>query len=598
MNIVANFGQPQFTFNATSAGNGTVDWTPKKASYASGEQITVTATPNTGYAFKNWTGDLTSTVNPLVFPISGNTSIVANFEGTQLYTLSVSVPGGGGSVTKSPDQTSYTSGTVVTLTAVPAAGKQFITWGGDASGTNPVTQVTMTGNKAVSATFADDGEPLTINVSPPEGGSVTRQPDQDYYLPGAQVTLTAVPNSGWTFEGWSGDANGTDSTTVVTIGADGADVTATFSPPSTFTLTTSTAGSGSGTITAIPQKPEYTFGEVVKLTAAPGSGSAFAGWSGSVTGASNPLSVTMNSDMNIVATFIVPTGPYSDHFDTCSLDAMWGSPINPTGDSTFKVDGRYLRITVPEGATHNLWTDNKDAPRVMQTADNVDFEYVVKFDSAVTQSAQMQGIIIEQDAQNFARFDFEFNKTLKAYAATFSGSDFKKRISVDIVNPADAVYLRVTRVGDTWTMEYKGIGSGAEWITAGSFKNDSLNVTQAGIFAGNVALTNQPAPAHTAVVDYFHNATLGPLPAERPLLAITTVGSGSVTANPSLSQLTCGANVTLTANPGLGATFSNWSGAVTGTQPTVSFLINGPKQVTATFIGSGNYVLLPMTIKP
>jgi len=597
MNIVANFGQPQFTFNATSAGNGgTVDWTPKKSFYASGEQITVTAMPNTGYAFTNWTGDLTSTVNPLVFPISGDTSIVANFVETQLYTLSVSVPGGGGSVTKSPDLPSYNSGTVVTLTAVPDSGKQFITWGGDASGTSLVIQVTMTGNKAVSATFADDGEPLTITVSPLEGGSVIRQPDQDYYLPGTQVTLTAVPNSGWTFTTWSGDASGSDSTTVVTIGPAGSNVTATFSPPGTFTLTTSTAGNGSGTITANPQKPEYTFGEVVKLTAVPGSGSVFAGWSGSVTSNANPLNVTMNSDMNIVATFIVPAGPYSDQFDTCSLDARWGSAINPTGDGTFRVDGTHLRITVPEGATHNLWTDNKDAPRVMQAADNVDFEYIVKFDSAVTQTAQMQGIIVEESAQKFARFEFQFNNGVtKVYSATIDGVTSKPRFSVEI-NPADAVYMRVMRVGVRWYMYYSG--NGVDWNEAGTFNNYVLDVTQAGIFVGNVKGKNTPAPEHTAVVDYFHNKTLGALPAERPLLDITTIGSGSVTATPPLGQLACGTNVTLTANPGLGATFSNWSGAVAGTEPTVSFLINGPKQVTATFIGSGNYVLLPMIIKP
>lgn len=595
MNVVANFGQPQFTFNATSAGNGTVGWTPKKDFYAEGEEITVTATPDTGYAFGGWTGGLTSTINPLQFSITGNTSVVANFVTTQLYVLSVSVPGGGGTVTQNPPGPSYPGGSIVTLTAVPNAGKRFVQWGGDASGTNPVTQITMTGNKSVTATFDDDGEPLTITISPSGGGTVTKSPNQNFYLPGTQVTLTALPALGWTFANWSGDASGTNLTTVVTIGADGADVTATFSPPSTFTLTTSVVGNG--TIKINPEKSEYDFGEKVKLTAEPGSGAAFAGWSGSLTSMINPLSVTMNDNMNIVATFVVPAAPVSDHFDTCSLNAVWGSPINPTGDAVIKVDGSHLRITVPEGATHNLWDDNRDAPRVMQAADNVDFQYVVKFDSDVTQSAQMQGLIIEGDAQNFARFEFQYNGGLKAYAATIEGEKSKKRISVDIANPAEAVYLRVTRTGEVWKMEYSG--DGATWIEAGSFNRYELNVTKAGIFAGNVQGKNSPAPAHTAIVDYFHNEALGPMPAERPLLDITTVGSGSVTTNPPIGQLTCGTNVTLTANPGIGATFSNWSGAVTGTQPTVSFLINGPKQVTATFSDGGmQYSLLPMIIKP
>ena len=595
VNIVAKFAQPQFTFSATSAGNGSVDWTPKKAAYAAGEQIIVTATPNTGYAFENWTGSLTSTVNPLTFPITGNTSLIANFVETQLFTLAVSVPGGGGTVTKDPDQASYQAGATVTLTAVPDSGKQFIQWGGDAGGTNPVTHITMTGNKVVTAQFADEGEPLTITISPPQGGTVTKQPDQEYYLPGTQVTLTAQPNTGWTFDGWSGDATGTELTTVVTIGPSGSNVTAAFSAPGPFTLTTSTAGSGSGTITINPQKAEYAFGDVVKLTAVPSNGSTFAGWSGDAVGTNNPINVTMNGDKNIVATFILPTGPYTDQFDTCSLDAKWGSPIDPAGDGAFKVNGKQLLITVPEGATHNLWTDNKNAPRVMQTADNVDFEYIVKFDSAVTQTAQMQGIIIEQDEQNFARFDFEYNDGMKAYAATFADGASRRRISIDI-NAADAVYLRVMRVGVRWFMYYSP--NGETWTEAGSFNNYVLNVTKAGVFAGNVAMKGQPAPAHTAVVDFFRNKAHGPLPADRPLLSVTTIGSGSVTTNPPIDQLTCGGTVNLTANPGFGSTFTGWSGDITGAQSSVSLLITGPKQVTATFGGSAmRFIALPVIIR-
>ena len=595
LNIVAQFGQPQFTFNATSAGNGTVDWTPKKAAYAPGEEITVTATPSTGFAFKDWTGGLQSTVNPLVFPISGNTSIVANFVATQLYTLSVSIPGGGGTVTRAPDQASYQSGTVVTLTAVPDTGKQFVGWSGAAQGTNPVTQITMTENKAVTATFADDGYPLNVTVSPSEGGSVVKEPDQAFYMPGTVVTLTAIANTGWTFDGWSGNATGTNLTATVTMPDGPANVTATFSAPGPFTLTTSTAGNGTGTITITPLKSEYAFGEVVKLTAVPEDSSTFAGWTGDLTSTSNPVNVTMNSDKSIVANFILPAGPFTDQFDTCSLAAQWGSPINPAGDGTFKVDGTHLLITVPEGATHNLWTDNKNAPRVMQEADNVDFEYIVKFDSTVTQTAQMQGILIEQDAQNFARFDFEYNEGVKAYAATFENGASRKRISIDI-NPADAVYLRVMRVGVRWFMHYSP--NGVDWTEAGSFNNYILNIATAGVFAGNVAVKGNPAPAHTAVVDFFYNKAQGPLPADRPLLDIITVGGGSVSTNPPLGQLACGQTVTLTATPGLGFTFGGWSGDATGTQASVSFLLNGPKQVTATFVGSPTrYILLPMIIR-
>ncbi len=68
------------------------------------------------------------------------------------YTLSVH-PVGNGSVDVTPDQTSYISGTEVTLTPQPASGWFFAGWTGDLSGiTNPAT-LKINANKTVTATF-------------------------------------------------------------------------------------------------------------------------------------------------------------------------------------------------------------------------------------------------------------------------------------------------------------------------------------------------------------------------------------------------------------------------------------------------------------
>lgn len=65
------------------------------------------------------------------------------------YTLTVTLDGSG-SVTKNPDETFYPSGTVVSLTAVPADGWVFTGWSGDLSGVaNPAT-VTMDSNKDIT----------------------------------------------------------------------------------------------------------------------------------------------------------------------------------------------------------------------------------------------------------------------------------------------------------------------------------------------------------------------------------------------------------------------------------------------------------------
>ncbi len=284
----------------------------------------------------------------------------------------------------------------------------------------------------------------------------------------------------------------------------------------------------------------------------------------------------------------------------CSLDGMWGTPINPSGLATFVISGTDLRITVPEGVEHNIWKDGNFAARVMQDADNTDLQLVAKFDSAVTQNSQMQGILVQEKDDTFVRFDFNYTLdannegVVSAYAASFLDGKPSKRFSVPIA-AADARYMRVTRAGDMWTMAYSG--DGATWTEAGTFKF-VLSATATGVFAGNVSIKGSPAPAHTAIIDFFQNVANGPMPEDAPLLDVTVVGGGTVSANPPLDQLTCGQTVTLTAAPGLGWTFGEWSGDATGENATVSVLLTRPRAVTATFIGSDTYyVLLPSIIR-
>jgi len=66
---------------------------------------------------------------------------------------------------------------------------------------------------------------LTTNVSPPGAGSVS--PSGGDYDSGMSVTLTAAPDSGYTFDYWGGSATGTNTTTTITMNSDKS-VTANF----------------------------------------------------------------------------------------------------------------------------------------------------------------------------------------------------------------------------------------------------------------------------------------------------------------------------------------------------------------------------------
>jgi PKD repeat protein len=71
---------------------------------------------------------------------------------------------------------------------------------------------------------------LSTSVSPSNGGTIT--PASGIYDGGSEVTLAAIPESGWSFVEWSGDAAGTTNPLTITMDSDKS-ITARFSKPPT-----------------------------------------------------------------------------------------------------------------------------------------------------------------------------------------------------------------------------------------------------------------------------------------------------------------------------------------------------------------------------
>src|SRR5207302_211185 len=204
-------------------------------------------------------------------------------------------------------------------TAAPASGSTFAGWSGSCTGTG-ACPVTMSGARAVTATFNVQRFTLTVSEGGTGGGSVTSSDGlincpgtcTATYNSGISVTLTAAPASGSTFAGWSGSCTGTGACPVTMSGARA--VTATFNVQR-FTLTVSEERGllGSGTVTSSPAgincggtcTASYNSGTVVTLTATPAAPlSVFVGWSGACSGILvNTCTVTMTGNRSATATF-------------------------------------------------------------------------------------------------------------------------------------------------------------------------------------------------------------------------------------------------------------------------------------------------------
>jgi uncharacterized repeat protein (TIGR02543 family) len=226
----AGTSAPTYTLTAGNDSHGTVSLSPAGGSYTEGTNVTLTPVPNAGYAFSSWTGanaaDIINTGGVYTILMNANKSVTANFTLVP-YTLTVNITGSG-TVNRNPDQAIYTYGNVVALTATPDPGWAFSGWTGDLVSTNNPENITMNGNRTVTATFVPQ---YNLTVGDDGHGSVTLNPAGGIYAQGTTVTLTPFPNSGYMFSSWAGTNAGdiVNTAGVYTIAMNGnKSVTATF----------------------------------------------------------------------------------------------------------------------------------------------------------------------------------------------------------------------------------------------------------------------------------------------------------------------------------------------------------------------------------
>ncbi|MCW4007337.1 MAG: FG-GAP-like repeat-containing protein, partial [Candidatus Bathyarchaeota archaeon] len=229
-------------------------------------------------------------------------------EGTASLTISTT-PVGTGSVIKNPDKATYAYGERVQLTAVatdPLVYK-LSKWGDDLAwmGSNNPATIIMDGDKSVTAEFTKIQYTLSISISPTGSGSVTLNSTGPYYY-GDAVELTAVPNTGWSFFNWTRDLTGNQNPATIIINGNKR-VTANFVEETPVEYVLSVSVEGSGSVTKSPDKPAYSAGTEVTLTAVAADGWVFDHWVGDLSGSANPATITVDSAKLVTAVFVEET---------------------------------------------------------------------------------------------------------------------------------------------------------------------------------------------------------------------------------------------------------------------------------------------------
>jgi len=172
--------------------------------------------PDPGHHFYSWSGDVgnvaDTTLPSTTIEMLDHATVEALYE-PNVYSLTVNDGTGSGE---------YNYRTIVNICACsPPVGYHFTHWSGDTEHVADVntqqTTIEMYDNYEVTANFAIDRHTLqVISIN----GRVDKNPPGTEYDYGTEVTLTANPNEGYSFVGWSGDLSGTNNPETITMNGD------------------------------------------------------------------------------------------------------------------------------------------------------------------------------------------------------------------------------------------------------------------------------------------------------------------------------------------------------------------------------------------
>jgi uncharacterized repeat protein (TIGR02543 family) len=523
--VSAYFTQNEYTLTITidPVEGGTVD-TDIAPPYHYNDIVTVTANANPGYTFDHWSGDLTGSTNPTTITMNGNKAVTAHFTQNQ-YTLTITYEGQG-LVEKTPDQPTYTYGEEVTLTAFPDPGWSFDHWSGDLTGSNNPEVITIDGDETVIAHFTQDQYTLTITID--GQGTVVKNPDYPTYTYGTTVDLAALPSTGWIFDHWSGDLSGNENPTSIIMNGNNA-ITAHFTITSGYVLTISTEGQG--TVTKDPDKPSYTYGEIVTLTAYPTTGWIFNHWEENLTGSQNPTTIAMTGNKYVIANFTITSGY------TLTITIEGEGSVTKDPDQASYTYGQVVNLTaVPEtGWVFDHWAgdlsgDENPTSITMNGSKSVTANFTLSLGYILTITIEGQGTVTKNPDQS----SYSYGQVITLTAIPAAGWHFSH-----------------------WGGDLSGSQNPITIIMNG---NKSV-------------IANFTATHYT--------------------LTITIEGQGTITKNPNKPWYIYGTVVTLTAINSTHWFFTRWEGSLTGSKNPTTITIDGNKTVIANFTFKNRTPLVP-----
>ncbi len=579
-----------------SVDGGAGQTAPQTLSLAPGTHTIAVVTTQAGatgtqYVFASWSDG--GAASHSITVTSSAATYTASFT-TQYQLTTLAAPAAGGTVTPASGAY-YNSGTVVNLSATAASGYQFSNWTGPVANANSAsTTVTMSAAETVTANFvALTG--ITIQTSPTglqfsvDGGAAQTAPQTLSLAPGSHTIAVVTTQAGaagtqYVFASWNDGGAASHS---ITVTSSAATYAASFTTQ--YQLTTSAAPAAGGTVTPATGA-YYNSGTVVNLSATAASGYQFSNWTGPVANANSAsTTVTMSAAETVTANFVALTGITIQTNPTGLQFSVDGGAAQTALQTLSLAPGTHTIavVTTQVGATGTQyvfasWSDGGTASHSITVTGSA-ATYTASFTTQyqlTTSAAPAAGGTVTPAAGAYynsgtvvnlsatAASGYQFSNWTGSVAAANSASTTVTMSAPETVSANFTALTGITIQTSPTGLQFWVDGGAAQMAPqtislAPGTHTIAVVTTQAGaagtqyVFA---SWSDGGAASHSITVTGSAATYTASFTTQYQLtMAVSPAGSGSATpASPGF--YTAGTPVSISATPGSGFNFVNWTG--------------------------------------
>jgi predicted glutamine amidotransferase len=378
-----------------------------------------------------------------------------------------------------------------------------------------------------------------------------------------------------------------------------------FSPAADrYKLTITTGGSGS--VIVNPADSSYAKGTVVTLTASPSSGWMFSGWSGDISGNTNPITITMDGAKTVIASFTEMLLVDSEFNDSPNSDSL---RTNAAGQDWYESRGDVPTLLFLDESNIGENTGKK-AGFIASSTGNA-------YLSQEFSSAQTGVFSVQWDIYVDSILDISDNPDRAGWMMIGDDSGGTNGPNYPGTERFVVMAFYKDGGGTTGTMDLVARERGASWtafttIVSGLYlkqwytikvvcnlDTDMYDIYVDGEYKATVTSYNaKTSVTHISFAQWndgagaFYVDNVFAPAVDRYKLTVNVIGNGSVTVNPGESTYAAGTEVTLTAIADPGFVFAGWSGDLIDHINPITITMDSDKVVNATFIQPQYYLTI------